>query len=365
VRLLWLEVRDFRNHRHLRVEVPGGLLVLVGPNGVGKTNLLEGVHYLLALESPRVGTDLPLVRWGAEAAVLRGEVETAGGRVLVADEVRGEGQNVVRVNRSPVRRRRDLRRQVAAVYAGPEDLAVVQGEPEERRRFMDEVVRALWPAREATARAYERALRQRNRLLKEWAMVGEPPALQAWDEELVRHGAALTESRGEAVARIREEAEAQFAAITGGGELAVEYEPSVRGGPVAEAFRDRLAERRADELVRRTTLVGPHRDDLALVVRGLGARGFASHGEAWAAALSLRVGVARAVARERGEDPVLLLDDPFSGLDPDRRRRLAASVGGWEQAVVAVPDEGHVPSGATVWRIGPGGLRTEPARAGR
>lgn len=359
MRLLWLEVRDFRNHRELGVEVPAGVVAVVGPNGAGKTNLLEAVHYLCTLESPRAGTDLPLVRWGASSAFLRGEVTSAGGRTLVEVEVRAGGQNVVRVDRSPVRRRRDLRSRVSSVYAGPEDLAVVLGSPEERRRYLDEVVRALWPAREAIMRAYERALRQRNRLLKEWAGPGEPPALGAWDEELVRHGAALTQARAEAVGRVRDGAARAFAQVTGGEvALRVDYQPSVAGVPVEEAFRARLGERREDELVRRTTLVGPHRDELGLAVRGLAARGFASHGEAWAAALALRLGMARAVAEARGESPLVLLDDPFSGLDPARRARVAEVLVEWEQVLLAVPEEVHVPPGSAVWFLGPEGLRT-------
>lgn len=361
MRLLWLEVRDFRNHRGLRVEVPGGLVAVVGPNGSGKTNLLEAVHYLCTLESPRAVADLPLVRWGASSAFLRGEVASLGGRTLVEVEVRAGGQNVVRVDRSPVRRRRDLRRRVSSVYAGPEDVALVLGGPEERRRFLDELVRALWPVRESVIRAYDRALRQRNRLLKEWGGPGEPPALGAWDEELVRHGAALTQARAEAVGRMRDAAVEAFAEVTGGEvALEVEYRPSVAGAPAGEAFRLRLQERREEELLRRTTLVGPHRDELALAVRGLAARAFASHGEAWAAALALRLGMGRAVAAERGEPPVLLLDDPFSGLDPVRRGRVAGALRGWDQVLLALPEEAHVPPGASAWFLGAEGVGAVP-----
>src|SRR5438034_5291533 len=149
MRLSWLEARDFRNHAQISLEIPPGLTTVVGPNGRGKTNLLEAIHYLCTLESPRVSTDLPLVRTGATEAFLRGEVESLGGRALIEVEVRASGQNRVQVNRSPVRRKRDVRRQARAVFSGPDDLSVVIGEPEHRRRFLDEAVRGIWPLKES------------------------------------------------------------------------------------------------------------------------------------------------------------------------------------------------------------------------
>lgn len=360
MRVAWIEARDFRNHAEVSLELSEGVTAVVGPNGRGKTNLLEAIHYLCWLVSPRVSSDLPLVRSGAPCAYLRGEIMSERGRFLVEVEVRSGGQNRVQVNRSPVRRKRDLRRDVRAVFGGPDDLAVVMGDPGERRRFMDEVTAALWPPKDGVPAAYERVLRQRNRLLKEWGGPAEPPELQAWDAELVNHGVALTQLRRQAVGRVADRAGEGFRALSGRGEeaLVVAYRPSVEipatsGEPadtetVADAFRGRLAERRGDELVRRTTLVGPHRDDLGLTVEGLAARGFASHGEAWGAALCLRMAQAQAVREEIGEDPVLLLDDPFSGLDPERRRRLAESLQGRGQVLLAVPEETHIPPGAAV-----------------
>jgi DNA replication and repair protein RecF len=361
VRALWLELRDFRNHADVSVQIPPGLTAVVGPNGRGKTNLLEGLYYLCALTSPRVSSDLPLVRVGATSGYLRGEVESSSGRALIEIEIRATGQNRIQVNRSAVRRKRDLRRHVRAVFAGPDDLDVVQGDPSERRRFMDEAVAALWPAKDTLTAHYERALRQRNRLLKDWAGVGEPPGLTGWDDELVRHGTAVIEARAAAVERLRQQAGEEFQTLSAGGEAAlrVEYRPSVEATSqigIADAFRNRLEERRADELVRRTTLVGPHRDDLGLHVEGLTARGFASHGEAWGAAISLRLALARAVQDEVSEPPILLLDDPFSGLDPMRRTQLAESLIDRGQLLMAVPDEAQVPSAATLWCLEEGGL---------
>jgi len=374
VRLSWIEIRDFRNYHEASLQVPPGLIVVIGPNAQGKTNLLEAMYYLCTLESPRVSSDLPLVRSvtfspgaggqppaslspGPSSAFLRGEAESSGGRALIEVEVRGGGQNRVQVNRSPVRRKRALRRHVRAVFCGPDDLRIVQGEPDDRRRFIDECVRTLWPAKEGTASAYERALRQRNRLLKDWPGPAAPPGLEGWDAEVVGHGAALTSVRAGAVAEIAGRASQEFQRLSGqtAEALGVEYRPSVEpaGTETLEAaFRRRLDERSADELIRRTTLVGPHRDDLGLRVQGLTARGFASHGEAWGAALSLRLALGRAVASELGEDPVVFRDDPFSALGPERRRRLAAGLGGRGQVLIAIPDESQLPEEtATVWCV--------------
>jgi DNA replication and repair protein RecF len=333
------------------------LIAAVGANGEGKTNLLEGIAFLFFLVSPRASSTEPLVRRGAEAAYLRGEIETVGGRVLVEVEIPGHGANKVQVNRSPVRRKRDLRRQVRAAFFGPEDLDVVRGDPSQRRRFMDEAVTSLWPLKESVLTAYDRTLRQRNRLLKEWEGRGGPKELEAWDSELVENGSALIRLRADAVARLSPGAQEEFAGLSGTG-LACDYRPSVWGEDLEEAFRTRLAERRNDELTRRTSLVGPHRDDLELAVRDLGARAFASHGEAWAAALCLRLGLGSAIQAEVGEPPVLLLDDPFSALDPRRGGQVADRLAGRGQVMVTVADEAHVPSKAeAVWDVSAGAVR--------
>jgi len=352
VRLLWFEARDFRSHAEVSLEVPAGLTVVVGPNAQGKTNLLEAMYYLCSLTSPRVSSDLPLVRQGGSSAFLRGEVEAGTGRVLIEVEIRASGQNRVRVNRSPVRRKRDLRRHVRAVFSGPDDLGVMEGDPQERRRFMDECVATLWPPKDSLSAAYDRVLRQRNRLLKDWAGsgAGAPPDLAAWDQELVKHGSELTAARAAAVEAIRERAASEFQELSGE-RLAVEYRPSVEGPDLPEAFWTRLAERRQDELIRRSTLVGPHRDELALSVQGLVARGFASHGESWGAAVCLRLALAAAVEGEAREAPITLLDDPFSGLDPDRRQRLANGLAGRGQVLIAVPEEPPGLGRAAFWRM--------------
>lgn len=366
MRLLWAELRDFRNHRETRVsDVPEGLVTIVGPNGEGKTNLLEGIAFLFFLASPRVSATLPLVREGAQAAYSRGEVETANGRILIEVEIPGKGANRVQVNRSPVRRKRDVKRQVRAVFFGPDDLDVVRGEPGERRRFMDEALTSLWPLKESVITAYDRTLRQRNRLLKDWEGRGVPTGIGAWDAELIANGSALTRLRADAVAMLAPPATEEYEHLAGY-DLECTYAPNVATPgtiELEEAFAERLTERRQDELIRRTTLVGPHRDDLTLAVRELGARSFASHGESWAAALCLRLGLASAVADEVKEAPVLLLDDPFSALDPRRQHQVAERLTARGQVLVSVADEAHVPKQSmAVWDVVAGSVT---ARLGR
>jgi DNA replication and repair protein RecF len=350
VRLAWVELTDFRNHAHTELtDLPDGPIVVVGPNGEGKTNLLEGMYFLFALTSERASSSQPLVRDGAEAAFARGEVETRDGRVLIEIEIPPKGASRLQVNRSPLRRKRNLKQQVRAVFFGPDDLDVVRGDPSQRRRFMDEAVATLWPVKASAATAYEKALRQRNRLLKEHEGRGLPRGIEAWDEELVDAGSALIRARAEAVESLAPHASEDFLELATY-ELACTYAPNLwddgwrEGSALEEAFRARIEERRSDELVRRTSLVGPHRDDLALAVRDLGARNFGSHGEGWAAALCLRLGLSRAVAAEVGEPPVILLDDPFSALDPARQERAAGRLRDRGQVIVSVADESHVPA---------------------
>jgi DNA replication and repair protein RecF len=327
------------------------VVALLGPNAQGKTNLLEAAHYLLTLRSPRVASDQPLVRLGATSAFLRGELDTAGGRALVEVEVRSSGANRIQVNRSGVRRKRDLRQRARSVMFIPEDLDVIQGGPEDRRRFMDEAVESLWPAEEAARTAYDKALRQRNRLLKENESASAPPELDAWDSELASHGAAVTKARKRAMGSVAPRAGDEFERVSGE-RLRIEYRPSVEAEEDLEAAMLRkLKERREDELVRRTTLVGPHRDELDVAVGEITARRFASHGESWAGALCLRLGVWGAVSAEIDETPILVLDDPFSGLDPVRRQRLSEGLASRGQVLISVPDRVQVPEGATVFEV--------------
>ena len=302
---------------------------------------------LYALGSPRASTASALVQHGREAGYARGEFDTANGKVLVEVEIPAKGASRVKVNRSAVRRKRDLRRQVRAVLFGPFDLPIVIGEPSKRRTFLDEAVMALWPLKEALFTAYDRALRQRNRLLKEWDGPGRPSGLEAWDEELVQAGAELVRARHDAVERLAPHAAEEFEHLAGY-TLDVRYRPNVWDagrprGRVPAPHRG-AARRRARAAARRSSA---HTATISrLEVRELGARSAGSHGETWATALCLRVGLAAAVTRELGEPPVLLVDDPFSALDPARRDRFLARLGERDgQVFVSVADEADVPAG--------------------
>ena len=364
MRLAWVELRDFRNHIHTRIDpLAEGLSVAVGPNGEGKTNLVEAMHVLCALQRPRTASPGAMVREGADAAYVRGEFLTREGRVLVEVEIPRRGATRVQVNRASVRRRRDLRRQVRAVLFGPFDLPIVIGDPAKRRAFMDEVVVALHPAKDTLTSTYDKVIRQRNRLLKEWDGRGIPVGLEAWDEQLIEAGAAVMGARASIAGAIAAPADATFRHLAGYG-LTVRYAPDVDlEGDLEAALRRRLMERRTDELQRRTSLVGPHRDDLELTVRDLGARTAGSHGETWAIALCLRLAQAAEVEREIGEPPVLLVDDPYSALDAARRDRIAehlAARGG--QVVITVADEPDVPAAAAaIWDVHDGAVAVRGA----
>ena len=375
MRLERLEVVDFRNHDRASVELPAGVSALVGPNGVGKTNLLEAVGYLATLGSHRVGQDAALIRAGSSSAVIRAAVQRAGRRLLVDLELRPGSGVRGRVNGAPVPRARDLLGVVRATVFAPEDLGLVRGDPEERRRFLDTLATQRLPRYHGSRQDYDRVLRQRNTLLR--SAGGRLPAsalatLEVWDEKLASAGAEIWSERLRLVAALTPRVELAYQRLAGrDDEVDVAYVSSVAGtagldpDPVklAKALRERLVADRAREVERGVTLSGPHRDDLALALRGLPARTHASHGEAWSLALALRLGSHWLLAEE-GEEPVLLMDDVFAELDRQRRDRVAEAALAAEQTIVtaAVPEELPGELNAAMFHVEPGSvqLRTGP-----
>jgi DNA replication and repair protein RecF len=365
-----LEVVEFRNHDRAAVELPAGVSVLVGPNGVGKTNLLEAIGYLATLGSHRVGQDAALIRAGAASAVIRAAVHRAGRRLLVDVELRPGSGVRGRVNGAPVPRARDLLGVLRATVFAPEDLGLVRGDPEERRRFLDTLATQRLPRYHGSRQDYDRVLRQRNTLLR--SAGGRLPAsalatLEVWDEKLASAGAEIWSERLRLVAALTPRVELAYQRLAGrDDEVDVAYVSSVAGtlgldpdpAKLAQALRERLVADRSREVERGITLSGPHRDDLSLALRGLPARTHASHGEAWSLALALRLGSHRLLTEE-GEEPVLLMDDVFAELDRQRRDRVAEAALAAEQTMVtaAVAEELPPELDAAVFHVEPGSVQ--------
>jgi DNA replication and repair protein RecF len=372
VHLTRLALTDFRSYGELSLELGPGVTTFSGPNGEGKTNLVEAIGYLATLGSHRVATDAPLVRRGADRAVLRAAVTGAQGSALVEIELNPGRANRVRLNRAPMPRPRDILGTLRTVLFAPEDLALVKGDPGERRRFLDELLIATAPRYAGVRADYERVLRQRTALLKSAGSKGHlrgaaresmTATLDAWDAQLAQAGAPLLAGRMRLVSALRPHVTAAYETVSGGrpDELSgMSYRASVLNnngidsagvagpghdidGPGLEtAMLKALAEVRASELDRGVCLVGPHRDELELFIGGLPTRGYASHGESWSLALALRL-ASFALLREGREDPVLMLDDVFAELDTGRRDRLAALVAEAEQVLITAAVLADVP----------------------
>ncbi len=348
-----LALTDFRSYASADLRLEPGVSTFLGLNGQGKTNLVEAAAYVAVLGSHRVAGDAPLIRRGAERAIVRAVVSSAARENLVEIEINPGRANRVRLNRMPLPRPRDVLGTLRCVLFAPEDLAVVKGDPDQRRRYLDELLVATAPRYAGIRSDYERVLRQRTALLKSARARGGPPgALDAWDEHLVRSGAELTAGRLGLVTAIRPLVAKAYAAVSGDdGAAGMAYrqpfggagEPPAGQAELQAALREALAAARTAELERGVCLVGPHRDELELRIRDLPARGYASHGESWSLALALRL-AAYELLRADGEDPVLLLDDVFAELDSGRRERLATLVGDAEQVLVTAAVAADVPA---------------------
>jgi len=350
-----LELVDFRSYERVACDLQPGGNVLVGANGVGKTNFVEALGFVATLGSHRVATDAPLVRAGAASAVLRCAIVHDGRELLVELEIVPGKANRARLGRSPVRRARDVLGALRLVLFAPEDLELVRGDPAERRRYLDDLLVTRQPRYAGVRADYERVVKQRNALLRTSYLarkVGGPggalDTLAVWDAHLARHGAELLAGRLELVTALAPHVSKAYDAVAAGrGAAAIAYRPSVElPDPVPDraaleaALLEALRRNRAAEVERGVTLVGPHRDDLALSLGSLPAKGYASHGESWSLALALRL-AAYEMLRSEGIEPVLVLDDVFAELDTGRRERLADLVGGASQLLVtcAVPDD--------------------------
>lgn len=360
-----LSLVDFRNYAAADVSLAPGANVFVGRNGQGKTNLAEAIGYFATLGSHRVSQDAPMVRHGADAAIVRARLAHGERRVLLEAQLNRTGSNKARVNGSPVRTA-ELPRYAQVVLFAPEDLQIVRGDPSSRRRFADQLLIQRAPRMAGVLADYDRTLKQRTALLKSARARGirgdALTTLDVWDDKLVQLGTDVIRARlalaGDLAAPLAE----AYTAIAGADHRPeIEWSLTVDGADpeedeaapttadsdaaaIGQRFRAALAAKRSAELDRGLTLVGPHRDDLLLRVRGLPVKGYASHGESWSVALALRLSSARLLrAQSSLGDPVLILDDVFAELDADRRTRLAGVVADFEQVIVTAAVEADVP----------------------
>jgi len=359
-----LNLVDFRNYATADLTLHRGPNVLVGSNGQGKTNLAEAVVFLATLGSHRVSSDAPMVRDGQESAVIRARLQHGSRAVLVEVQVNRQGANRARINGSPSKVN-ELPRYAHVVLFAPEDLQIVRGDPSARRRFADQLLIQRVPRMAGVIADYERVLRQRTALLKSARARGVRgeglSTLDVWDDKLVSLGSEIIHARTRLAADLQGPLSEAYTAIAGadhrpqldwalsvrGGDPEESQEPDAETdvrGEIEDLFRAALQDKRAKEIERGLTLVGPHRDDLVLRVRDLPVKGYASHGESWSVALALRLASA-ALLREESPagDPVLILDDVFAELDADRRQRLAALTAGYEQVIVTAAVEADIP----------------------
>ncbi|OBH27274.1 DNA replication/repair protein RecF [Mycobacterium sp. E342] len=357
-----LGLRDFRSWAHADLELEPGRTVFVGSNGFGKTNLIEALWFSTTLGSHRVGTDTPLIRSGADRAVVSTIVVNEGRECAIDLEIAAGRANKARLNRSPVRSTREVIGVLRAVLFAPEDLALVRGDPAERRRYLDDLATVRRPTVAAVRADYDKVLRQRTALLKSASGIrhrGDRSALDTldvWDSRLAEYGAELMAARIDLVNQLAPEVEKAYQLLAPASRPAsIAYRTSLgalvaadAGGNSAEfleaAMLAALAERRDAELERGMCLVGPHRDDLELWLGEQPAKGFASHGESWSFAVALRL-ASYELLRADGGEPVLLLDDVFAELDAARRQALATVAESAEQVLVTAAVAEDVPAG--------------------
>jgi DNA replication and repair protein RecF len=380
-----LSLADFRNYKTAEVSLSTGVNLLIGPNGQGKTNLVEAIRYLSTLSSHRVAGYTPMIMQGAPQAIVRALASHEDRDVLLELELNRDTPNKARINKSPAQKVRDVLGYVNSVTFAPEDLDIIKRDPSNRRAFIDELVVQVWPRFAGVYADYERVLKQRNTLLKTARQTGAKGSalstLDAWDQSLISFGSEIIAARVDLVERLRPYLFSAYQSIAvTNNEPKILIKSSLLGVAVpswlddeptetenseelidtsnreeiAELYRTKLEMVRSKELERGITLVGPHRDDLLLMLGTLPAKGYASHGESWSYALALRLASIELLRKEtRSGDPVLILDDVFAELDSGRRERLAAMAQQNEQVLITAAVAEDVPKElrATVFQV--------------
>jgi DNA replication and repair protein RecF len=352
-----LVLHDFRSYAGVELDLEPGPTAFIGANGQGKTNLVEAIDYVSRLDSHRVSGDAPLVRVGADQAVVRVEVRRAYRTALLEVEITPGRANRARINGSPLPRTRDVVGVLRTVMFSPDDLALVKGDPSDRRHFLDALLTLRTPRLGGVKADYDRVLKQRNALLK--SARGrhgsvDLSTLDIWDDKLATLGGELVSHRMNLIKDLEPHLASAYLDVAAEAppdrrDVRATYRSSVDVPAAADdpssvrtALLAGIEHRRRDELERGISLVGPHRDEAVLEIGDLPAKGYASHGESWSLALALRL-ASFALLREEGDDPVLILDDVFAELDQGRREQLAALVGDAEQMLVTAAVADDVP----------------------
>ena len=380
MRLSQLVLHDFRSYAETELSLEPGPNVLLGFNGVGKTNIAEAVGYLSSLSSHRVAQDAPLIRHGQSQAIIRAQAHRGSRNAYLELEINPGKSNRARINRGSAVRATEMLGILRSVLFAPEDLELIKGSPTIRRRFLDVLALQLRPALGQLRQDYDKVLRQRNALLKSIRQEGFTPThestLDVWDSQLAQAGSRLLRARLDMLAALRPHLSQAYqdlshsvrtarmrylSTLTGHDEdndaaAHISSDPDTDISPLetatAEELNTALLEGlksvRKRERERGITLIGPHRDDLHFSLDTTPVKGYASHGESWSYALGLRLASYRVMLDddpEPGSEPILILDDVFAELDARRRRRLAELATGAEQLIVTAAVDDDVPEG--------------------
>ena len=343
-----LNLNNYRSYTTLDLSLDHGVSIFVGKNGEGKTNIAEAVLYLTFLSSHRASGNTPLIKLGNQSAYIRAKVKYPEREILVELEINADKANRAKVNQNQVRSQKEIFGIVQTIYFSPEDLDIVRGDPGERRRFIDQLLTLRSPRIAGVISDYERAVKQRNSLLKTRASMD---ALNPWDKQVAELGGELITLRMLALDELKPIFNQVYKDISDTKPAEIVYKssienPSLNQSENSEKIMERLVNNRGAELDRGLTLTGPHRDDLLLILGDHLVKGYASHGESWSIALSLKLATYNLLKTD-GLSPILILDDVFSELDEERRERLAQIAKGADQTIITVAVENDLPKSIT------------------
>jgi DNA replication and repair protein RecF len=344
MRVTKLALTNFRSYKNLELEFAAGPTTFIGNNGAGKTNIAEALIYLSFLSSHRVSQNQPLLSLGSDQAIIRAEIERDNRTLQVDLEINATKANRARLNQNPTKSQREILGALQVIYFSPEDLDLVRGEPTHRRDFLDKLLITRTPRLAGVISDYERVVRQRNTLLKTRA---PETSLAPWTEQLITYGSQLSAERMALVEALNPYVDANYKNLNEVKEASISYKSSTEGLTTsveenAVLLAARQVEVAKQEIDRGVSLIGPHRDDLHLQLGDFPAKGYASHGESWSMAISLRIGSFNLLKSE-GAEPILILDDIFAELDTARRAQLTSVTKMAEQTFITAAVESDLP----------------------